>query len=208
MHFDIKDLPYAQFEKLGLSRKDVLDMKPENLASMLSGNRTSLMTLHLELSGGQRVEADVKLSLFRNPDNSLSIQVHPVRAHVRNDIGATEKEIEQLKRGELLLRDHTAKNGETEKHFFQLDPETNEIVRARVRDFVVPSAIKDVVLSADQKERLRQGKVVELETKDTNQIIRARVDLTQPRGFTASAETPQQGISRSEGEVKPPGPKR
>lgn len=212
MNFDIKDLPYAQFEKLGLNKKDVLSMKPEDLASMLASNRTSLMTFSVELIGGQRFETDAKLSLFRNPDNSLSLRVHPVRAQIINDIGASDKEIAQLKQGDLLIREHTAKNGEREKHYFQLDPQTNEIVRARLRDFVVPNAIKDIVLSADQKEQLRQGKTIELTSKESKQMIHARVDLNEPRGFFAKAALPdlKQGkdVNQSERDVKPPGPKR
>ena len=211
MNFDIKDLPYAQFEKLGLNRKDVLNMPPEDLAALLSGNRTSLHTFSVEFSGGQRFEADARLSLFRNPDNSLSLNVHPVRAQVKNDIGATPQELEKLKAGGLLVKDHTALNGEREPHYFQLDRETNEILKARVRDFYVPSAIKDVVLSPDQKEQLRQGHMIELRAKGGEELIRARVDLNEPRGFTTK---PDQLLGQSESrgasteEIKPSGPKR
>ncbi|PRY13765.1 uncharacterized protein DUF3945 [Pontibacter ummariensis] len=212
MNFDIKDLPYAQFEKLGLNRKGVLNMKPEDLAAMLSGNRTSLLTFSVELTNGQRFETDAKLSLFRNPDNSLSLNVHPVRAQIKNDIGATPEEMEKLKTGGLLVRDHIALNGEREPHYFQLDRETNEILRARVRDFIVPSAIKDVVLSPDQKEQLRQGNVLEIKSKGGDEIIRARVDLNEPRGFTTKPEVLGQSESRGVGgsaeEVKPTGPRR
>ncbi|WP_162056009.1 DUF4099 domain-containing protein [Pontibacter pamirensis] len=210
MNFDIKDLPYAQFEKLGLNRKDVLNMN-EDLAALLSGNRTSLRTFSVELTGGQRFETDARLSLFRNPDNSLSLNVHPVRAQINNDIGATPQELEKLKAGGLLVRDHVALNGEREPHYFQLDRETNEILKARVRDFHVPNAIKDVVLSSDQKEQLRQGNVLELRSKGGDEIIRARVDLNEPRGFTTK---PDQLLGQSESrgvsseEIKPTGPKR
>lgn len=212
MNFDIKDLPYAQFEKLGLNKKEVLNLKPEDLVALLSGNRTSLLTFSVELTGGQRFETDAKLSLFRNPDHSLSLQVHPVRAQIKNDIGATPEELELLRRGGLLIREHTALNGEKEPHYFQLDRETNEIIRARVRDFVVPTAIKDVILSPDQKEQLRQGQVIELESKGSREIIRARVDLSERRGYTTNLEIPVQkedrGIGGTSEELKPAGPKR
>jgi hypothetical protein len=212
MNFDIKDLPYAQFEKLGLSRKEVLSMPPTDLAALLSGNRTSLRAFSVELSGGQRFEADARLSLFRNPDNSLSLNVHPVRAQVKNDIGATPEELEKLKAGSLLVRDHVALNGEREPYYFQLDRETKEILRARVRDFPVPGAINGVVLSPDQKEQLRQGHMIELRSKGGEGVVRARVDLSEPRGFTTKPETTRQSeFRRVEGsteEIKPPGPKR
>ncbi|RDV11896.1 DUF4099 domain-containing protein [Pontibacter diazotrophicus] len=211
MNFDIKDLPYAQFEKLGLNRKDVLNMN-EDLAALLSGNRTSLRTFSVELTGGQRFETDAKLSLFRNPDNSLSINVHPIRAQINNDIGATAEELERLKAGGLLVREHVALNGEREPHYFQLDRETNEILKARVRDFIVPSAIKDAVLSSDQKEQLRQGNIIELRSKGGDEIIRARVDLNEPRGFTTKPEvlgqSESRGVGGNAGEIKPSGPKR
>lgn len=188
MNFDIKDLPYAQFEKLGLNKKNVLEMRAEDLASLLSGNRTSLLTFSVDLGNGQRFETDAKLSLFRNLDNSLSLQVHPVRAQIKNDIGATPEEMERLKKGELLIKDHTALNGEKEPHYFQLDRETNEILRARVRDLAVPTAIKDVVLGPDQREQLRQGRTIELKAKGGAEKIHARVDLNEPRGITTNPD--------------------
>ena len=210
MNFDIKDLPYAQFEKLGLNKKQVLNMRPDDLASLLSGNRTGLLTFSVDLGNGQKFETDAKLSLYRNLDHSLSLQVHPVRAQVKNDIGATPEELEHLKNGDLLVKDHTALNGEKEPHFFQLDLQTNEILRARARDFGVPTAIKDVVLNHDQREQLRQGRTIELETKG-GENVRARVDLNEPRGITTDPTVLGHGENREIGgteEARATGPKR
>lgn len=185
MNIDIKELPYAQFERLGLGKKEVLTMKAEDLARLLSGSRTGLQRLQVG-------EFDIKarLSLQRNPDGSLGVYVHPVRSQVKNDLGLSDQEVQRLKEGRVLLRDFAGRGGKAKAYFFQLDRETNEILRARAKDLVVPGAIKDVVLSHDQKEQLRQGRLIELTSRKSG-VIQARIDLNQPNGIAAVPATGQ-----------------
>ncbi|PTX13172.1 uncharacterized protein DUF3945 [Pontibacter mucosus] len=183
MNFDIKDLPYGQFERLGMNKKDVLSMKSEDLVNLLTGRRTSLNTYTIKDTNLEPLTVDAKLSLKMNPDNTLSLMIHPIRREIQNEIGASKQELEKLLDGELLVKPFKSLNGEKELYVFQLDKETNEILRVRVRDIQVPSAIRDIVLSTDQKEHLRQGGTLELYSKAKDQLITARLDLNNPKGL-------------------------
>ncbi|QCR25278.1 DUF4099 domain-containing protein [Pontibacter sp. SGAir0037] len=183
MNFDIKDLPYGQFERLGMNKKDVLSMKSDDLVSLLTGRRTSLHTFTIKDAGLEPLTVDAKLSLKMNPDNTLSLLIHPIRREIQNEIGASKQELEKLQNGELLVKPFKSLNGEKELYVFQLDKETNEILRVRVRDIQVPSAIRDIVLSTDQKEHLRQGGTLELYSKAKDQLISAHLDLNEPKGL-------------------------
>ncbi|MEJ8804112.1 DUF4099 domain-containing protein [Pontibacter sp. H249] len=183
MNFDIKDLPYGQFERLGMNKKDVLSMKSDDLVSLLTGRRTSLHTFTIKEANLEPLTVDAKLSLKMNPDNTLSLLIHPIRREIQNEIGAGKQELEKLQNGELLVKPFKSLNGEKELYVFQLDKETNEILRVRVRDIQVPSAIRDIVLSTDQKEHLRQGGTLELYSKAKDQLISARLDLNDPKGL-------------------------
>ncbi|ARS38065.1 DUF4099 domain-containing protein [Pontibacter actiniarum] len=183
MNFDIKDLPYGQFERLGMNKKDVLSMKSDDLVSLLTGRRTSLHTFTIKEASLEPLTVDAKLSLKMNPDNTLSLLIHPIRREIQNEIGASKQELEKLQNGELLVKPFKSLNGEKELYVFQLDKETNEILRVRVRDIQVPSAIRDIVLSTDQKEHLRQGGTLELYSKAKDQLISARLDLNDPKGL-------------------------
>lgn len=184
MKFDIKDLPYSQFEQLGMTKRDVLNMKPDELANMLNGGRTSLLSLTIPLADGMKpIQADVKLSLIRNPDNTLSLGVHPIQQQPKNTIDATSEQWEKLLKGEAIVKDAKAYNGTIEPHIFQLDKQTNEILSARINAVQIPNAIKDTVLSTDQKEQLKKGLSLEIENKSTKEPFSVRLDLNEPKGY-------------------------
>jgi len=185
MSFDIKDLPYAQFEQLGMSKKDVIKMPPQELASMLTGGRSSLLPLKIDLGGGMKpIQAEAKLSLTRNPDNTLSLNIHPILSKPTNTIEATPEQWEKMLRGEPIIKDSKSYNGTLEPHIHQLDKQTNEILTARINAIQLPNAIKDTVLSPDQKEQLKMGETVEVKIKNSKEAAMVRLDLNEPKGYT------------------------
>jgi len=184
MKFDIKDLPYSQFEQLGMNRRDVLNMPAQELANMLNGGRTGLLSLNIPLADGMKpIQADVKLSLIRNPDNTLSLGVHPILAKPTNSIGATPEQWDRMLKGEPIVKEAKTYNGTIEPHIFQLDKQTNEMLSARLNAIQLPNAIKDTVLSTDQKEQLKKGLPVEIENKSTKEPFSIRLDLNEPKGY-------------------------
>jgi len=185
MSFDIKDLPYAQFEQLGLSKRDVIKMPPQELANMLNGHRTGLISLKIELGEGMKpIQAEAKLSLSRNPDNTLSLNVHPILARPTNTIDATPEQWERMLKGEPIVKDSKSYNGTLEPHIHQLDKHTNEILTARINAILIPNSIKDTVLSPEHKEQLKKGESVEIENKSTKEAVIVRLDLNEAKGYT------------------------
>lgn len=184
MKFDIKELPYAQFEHLGMNKRDVITMPAQDLATLLNGGRTGLLPLTITLGQGmQPIQAQAKLSLMRNPDNTLSLGVHPILSKPANTIDATPEQWAQLLKGEPIVKDSKAYNGSVEPHIHQLDKDTNEILTARIGAIQIPSTIKDVVLTPAQKEHLKKGMPLEIEGKGGKEYVVIRLDLNEQKGF-------------------------
>ncbi|QNF31360.1 DUF3945 domain-containing protein (plasmid) [Adhaeribacter swui] len=201
MKFDIKDLPYSQFEQLGMSKRDVIKMNPQDLASMLNGGRTNLIPLTIALGNGiNPIEAEVKLSLVRNPDNTVSLNVHPIQNQPKNTIGAIPAQWEQLLKGEIIIKEAKTFNGSVEPHLYQLDKQTNELLSARVNSIQVPNFIQGIAISSEQKEQLKQGQAIELEGKSAKEGFVIRLDLNEARGYKLL--TREQSMEQAPG-IKP-----
>lgn len=184
MSFQIKDLPYAQFEQLGMSKRDVITMPAQELGDMLNGHRTGLVSLKIELGQGmQPIQTQAKLSLMRNPDNSLSLGVHPILAKPVNNIEASPEQWEKLLKGEPIVKESKALNGTIEPHIHQLDKDTNEILSARVERVLIPNTIKETILTPTQKEQLKNGEPVEIKGREEKETIVVRLDLNEAKGY-------------------------
>jgi hypothetical protein len=184
MSFQAKDLPYAQFEQLGMSKKDVINMPIQELTDMLNGGRTGLISLKINLGPGmQPIQAQAKLSLMRNPDNTLSLGVHPILAKPVNTIEATPEQWDKILKGEPIVKESRALNGAIEPHVHQLDKDTNEILTARVERILIPGTIKDNIITPDQKEQLLRGEPVEIKAWDGKEAMVVRLDLNEAKGY-------------------------
>ncbi len=184
MSFQAKDLPYAQFEQLGMSKKDVINMPIQELADMLNGGRTGLISLKINLGlGMQPIQAQAKLSLMRNPDNTLSLGVHPILAKPVNTIEATPEQWDKMLKGEPIVKESRALNGAIEPHVHQLDKDTNEILTSRVERILIPGTIKDNIITSDQKEQLLKGEPVEIKGRDGKEAMVVRLDLNEAKGY-------------------------
>src|SRR5690349_3174152 len=112
MSFQINELPYSQFEQLGMSRKDVITMPALDLANLLEGRRTSLIGLTITLKEGiPPIHTEAKLSLIRNLDNTVSLGVHPIQSKPINSIEANEEQWNRLLKGEVVVKESKALNG-------------------------------------------------------------------------------------------------
>jgi len=180
--FKENDLPYSEFQKLGLSKADILSLDKNSLEALLSGKRTNLLNIKAIDSKGELLEFKGKLSISRNPDNSVGVNIHPVRQEIKNDIGLKPDELEKLKKSQLVAK---VINGE--KCLVQLDKQTNEILIAKVKNITIPSHIKDVELSSTQKNNLKQGLPITIDSgKETLQV---GLDLNSPRGLKLTDES-------------------
>lgn len=186
MNFEAKNLPYSLFEKIGMSRKDVLGLPKEDLLALLSGRTTSLRELKVETESGT-IKEKAKLSVYALPDNSLAIRVHPIRPEIKNEFDLKPKELEALKAGGLVIAPKTSQNGELEKHIFQLDKEINEIKSIRANSVNIPNQIDNVPISTKQKAELLEGKPIDLVNKN-GEVRTVVVDLLSQKGYSVLNE--------------------
>jgi hypothetical protein len=193
MNYEAKDLPYNQFEKIGMSKREVLAMPSEDLKALLSGRTTKLQTIRIK---DQDVEKtmQVKLSVERFPDGSLNLMVHPIRKEIKNDDKLNESQLEKLKQGETLIAPKTSMNGEKELYLYQLDRETREIVKTRLNSISVPRYLMDIELSAKDRSNLLQGKTIDLEDR-YGKVHKVAIDLIDPKGY--SIKNPEQKLEPS-----------
>lgn len=164
------EIPYDQFELLGYSKKDVLDIKKDVLDNFLSGGKTDLRLFSIPVDG-QTFRVEGKLSLQRQPDNSVSLNIHPAQKEIQNNLGLDNEELEALKNGRIFSK---TINGE--RNLLQLDRETNEILTAKTKGLSIPFD-----LTSAERERLLNGKSLELEIDGKTRNF--RLDLVDPNGF-------------------------
>jgi len=74
-------------------------------------------------------------------------------------------------------------NGEKELHLYQLDRETNEIVKTRLNSIAVPRYLMDIELSPKDRSILLQGETVNLEDR-YGKKHKVAIDLIDPKGYS------------------------
>ena len=178
--FTERDIPYQEFEKVGFSKEELFTkMSREDLEKLMSGKRTSMYKVQGIDSKGQDFSIMSKFSLVRKEDGTATLHLHPVRPDIKNDIGLTDSDIKKLQKEQLVPK---TINGE--RYLVQLDKETNELLKAKTKDINVPTHIKDVELNNVQRERLRKGQLITIESgKDKIQV---GIDLDNQRGLKFS----------------------
>ena len=178
-YFKESDIPYNDLLKIGITKMDVLTLDKSNLEALTTGNRTKILDLEGVDNNGNSFKLKGKISLYWKEDNTAGVNIHPVRKEILNDINLKPQELDSLKSNEIIL-----KTINKEKYLVQLDNETNEILKAKVKDIIIPTYIKDQKISTDEKEQLKSGKEVTLNTEDGK--LNIRIDLNNPRGFRMS----------------------
>ena len=190
MNYEAKDLPYNQFEKIGMSKREVLAMPSEDLKALLTGRTTNLQTIKFKNQENEHV-AQVKLSVERFQDGSLNLMVHPIRKKIQNDDKLNQQQLEKLKQGETVIAPKTSMNGEKELHLFQLDKETKEIVKTRLNSISVPRYLMEIELSPKDRSNLLQGKTIDLEDR-YGRGHKVAIDLINSKGY--SIKNPEQKL--------------
>lgn len=174
--FNENNIPYKELELIGISKKQIWSLDKADITALLSGKRTSLLDLAFHDNKGEEINMKGKISLYWKDNNNAGIKIHPVRPEIMNDINLKPKELERLQDNEIITK--TINN---EKYLVQLDPETNELLKTKIKSISIPSYIKGVELNKQQKETLKSGK--ELILNVDKEKIAIRLDLNNPRGI-------------------------
>lgn len=175
-----KELPFKQFERIGLDKEAVLNLPKTDLKKLLSGNKTDIVTLKIDQKGIP-IKLDAKLSLSRNNDDTISLNVHPYRKEIDNKFKLDNPQLDKLKQGEIIEINSKAKNGEMKVHLVQLDKSINELVSVVKDKLKLPEKINDIKLSPEQKEQIASGKEVTI--KGGNKELKVQLNLNDPSGI-------------------------
>jgi Protein of unknown function (DUF4099)/Protein of unknown function (DUF3945) len=187
MRYQLDEIPYAQFEQLGMSKKDVQSkLNFEDLDKLLRGEKTDLKTVRIETQN-LSLDIDTKFSLRRNADNTINLMLHPKRQQVDTKFDLTKDEIQRLETGETVLKkDNQTGVSRSEKspdvsnnYLYQMDKDTKEIMRINPERIKIPDSIEDIKLSLEQKDKLRNGEGIELEKPDKK--LNVKLDLNRPQ---------------------------
>jgi hypothetical protein len=175
-NFSFQEIPYESLAKIGMTKDRILNLDKVNLQRFMSGRRTDLLRFRF-YENGKPYNFDGKLLLKREKDNSVQAFVVPVRKQIQNDCNLTNAELVKLYCGKLIN-----KNIDGQRHILQLDRDTNEVMRARTNGIHIP-----FTLSPTDRERLLQGKYVQLDYDSDKKAI--RLDLLNKKGFSFDGET-------------------
>lgn len=179
VNFKESDIPYSELQKIGITKMDILTMGKNNLEAFLTGKRTSMLPIKGTYANGETFAFQAKISLYRKEDKTVGVNIHPFRNEIKNDINLKQVELDILQKGGLI-----AKTINKEKFLVQLDTETNELLKAKVKDISIPSYIKDIELTSENKDLLKAGQNITL--KSNNETLYIGLDLNSPKGVKIS----------------------
>ncbi len=197
MNFDIKNVPYENLEKIGVSRKQILSLPLEEQKAMLKGRTTGVM----EIEDGTGRKTKAKLSLYPETDGSLGIKVHEVQKKVEIPSELTKKQGEALTQGENVVVQATSKNGIKEDYMYKVDIETNQVMRTRAANIKIPEKLEDVKLDAAQINDLYKGKSVDL-VKPDGQVVEVTIDITDLKGYRAKPYEQEKSVRKGNEKVE------
>jgi len=176
--FRENEIPYTDFERVGFTEKAMFDQfSKEDWERLLAGKRTNIFKVSGVDNQGERFEFEAKFSLHRNADGKVNLSLHPKRTEINNDIGLTKGEIKKLYKGKLVK-----KKIDGVGYLIQLDNETNELLKTKISEIVLPSIIGGVLITNYQRSRLFDGASIEIKLEN-NRKMEVRLDLDSLRGL-------------------------
>lgn len=189
------EIAYNDFEKMGIHKKDILNMPRQMLDKIMKGEISQVMQLQPKASNGQTVPILAKVQMVRNAEGNAELRIYPVAPSIRNSLNLKEQELASLKEGKTLLKEQR-EDGKRKLIYVELDPETNHLITADAKRLKIAgksnninselklngiSSVKDIELGANQKQQIREGKPVELDVG--HQKVTVGVSLKEANGF-------------------------
>jgi hypothetical protein len=161
--FQLSEIPYAQFAELGMNKQDVQKLlSMDDMERLMNGEKTNLKNFGVNTEG-VLIDTAAKFFLQRTVDNKVELRIIEQTQQIENRFKVSNDNLEQLQKGETVLE----KENKTNQPFlYQLDNETNSVMRVNQSKLIVPDVIENIQLSQNQKEALRNGQSVELKKGD------------------------------------------
>lgn len=158
------ELPYEQFELIGIKKEDFRAFPQATYQALLSGNRTSLMRFYFKDPKGEKVQLDAKLSLQRNEAGMPVLFYHPVQKELKNNFNLSEKDFNTLKNNQSYFIEQTIANKEGKKinTLITIDRTTNELVAINKDALQPPVMANGIALTKEQQLDFLTGKTIEV----------------------------------------------
>jgi hypothetical protein len=182
--YQASDLPWKELQQIGLFKNGSLNLDEYDLKAMLSGRRTEMLRLENLNTEGLHIPAlDAKLSIKPNANGILELLVHPIYREAEVPQYLTDDEVNALERGEVVNVQKFVFDGEGNPKdiLVEFDKDTNEFIITDTEKIISPEKVNNQPLTAEQKERYRKGKKVEL---DDGTII--QYSGTQTNGISSN----------------------
>ncbi|MDN3586172.1 DUF4099 domain-containing protein [Pedobacter aquatilis] len=163
--FNISELPLSQFEALGIYQDRQLLLEPEEIACLLSGRRTTLVSLH-ELKGKDFTieRLDARLSLQRAPSGQVELLLHPIYKNPRAHPLLSDDEMQELISGDksFVARAIEREEGWATMYNIEYDKLTKDFVGYDVSKVQAPERVNGMLLDEEEKSAFQRGEILEL----------------------------------------------
>lgn len=161
----MEDLPLDDLGKIGLIQEGGLVLDREDMDALLSGRRTSMLRFeNLSFEGFNIPALDAKISLKPGATGELELMLHPIYKKSEHPGWLSDMEAEKLEKGEAANLEKVIfdDEGKLKDVLVEFDKDTNEFIITDIEKVQAPDRVNDEKLTAEQKERFKRGKVVEL----------------------------------------------
>ena len=176
----LNQVPMEDFKKLGISERQLIDNR-SLLVALLSGKRSELMPVTIQLDKDRSITQDVKLS-FTNEvreNGKFGLKVHPVREKMERVKDLTVNESNKLERGGTVVKQMENENGEKNNYIFQRDRQTNEVLKVNTKDLNFPLTKNDLA-------KIRRDESIAVGGKNI------KMDLSSSKGYSEQPRNIQQ----------------
>jgi len=179
--FNLSELPLSQFEALGIYRDMQLLLDPDEINTLLSGRRTTLVPLH-ELKGADFTidRLDARLSLHRDPFGAVELLIHPIYKNPRAHPLLNEYEMQELVSGSksFIGKAVEREEGMAVMYNIEYDETTRDFVGYYVSNVQPPERVNGMLLSEEEKSAFQRGELLEL-----SDGTRLQHRATEPKGM-------------------------
>ncbi len=182
--FNEGEIPYHILARFGLTR-DMIEDLPEGVANRLRDGRTTpVLPIEVIADSGDRIISAAKLSLHRNPSGEVKVMFYP--KFEKTDLSRfTAGQQKALTARELVIGEKAIPDGQKIPAFFQIDPDTNQVLSVPVA--VVDNNIRVIAdelrLTQPEINCLRNGKLLSADYQDTRWTV--GVSLKEQSGIRA-----------------------
>jgi len=185
--FQINEFPLHQFKAIGLYQENQLLLSSGEIQALLSGRRTSLLSLNNLTGKDFAIERlDARLSLHRKDNGELELFIHPIYKQVRHHPLLNAQEEEDLIRGNktFIGKKIDQEEGRSTMFNVEYDTLTRSFVGYDVSKVQAPDRVNNMLLSEEEKSSFKRGELVTL-PDGTRLMHRA----SEPKGMLSDRQS-------------------